>query len=258
MDQNKIDRNIFYSTDSVAYKRENGEIPFQISTPIDVLSSSVRKNPYTYWKRFMDIFWSIVSIVVLLPFLLLISLLIKITSPGRVIFKQKRMGQYGKIFTILKFRTMKENAPSEMATGKFYNANQYITKLGKYLRRTSLDELPQLFNILTGEMSFIGPRPLVLTEAEIHTLRLSKGVYDLKPGITGLAQISGRDLVTPKEKVEYDAKYLDSFSFGTDIRIFFKTIFAVIKHENVLEGSSLHNRYERQSGTSEPRSCHRT
>jgi O-antigen biosynthesis protein WbqP len=127
-------------------------------------------------------------------------------------------------------------APSDVATAKLKDSNKYITRMGKFLRKTSLDELPQLFNILKGEMSFIGPRPLVLSEDEIHAARLQKGIYSLRPGLTGLAQINGRDLLNSEKKIVYDEQYLKTISFKTDFIIAFKSIYMVLKHQNVVEG----------------------
>lgn len=193
-------------------------------------------NIYQFAKRFFDILLSVICILFLLPLCLLISMLIKFDSSGAVLFKQVRVGQNGKEFIIYKFRTMSENAPAAMATWKLSNADTYITRVGKFLRCTSLDELPQMINVLKGDMSFIGPRPLVLSEEEIHTLRLTRGVYRLKPGITGLAQISGRDYVNPEEKVRLDEEYLHSFSMRTDIRICVKTVFVVFGRKGFCDG----------------------
>lgn len=192
---------------------------------------------YRYIKRFFDILMALFAS----PFILLLSAfiapLIKFSSPGKVLFRQTRVGQNGKTFIIYKFRTMTESAPSEMATRDFWNSDQYITRIGRFLRCTSLDELPQIFNVLIGDMSFIGPRPLVVSEEEIHFLRLSKGVYRLKPGITGLAQISGRDCVEPEEKVRMDEEYLRAFSFRTDAKIYLETISAVLCQKGFSDGN---------------------
>lgn len=231
-----------YSSENSVYLENDSSALSQ--TPNLVIFPPKKRYVYPFIKRFFDIILSAVSIPLLSPLLFTIALFVKISSPGEIIFKQTRMGQYGKTFTLYKFRTMTMDAPPEMATSKFNNANQYISKIGKYLRRTSLDELPQLFNILIGNMALIGPRPLILAEKEIHDLRLSRGVYNLKPGITGLAQISGRDLVKPDEKVGYDEKYLYSFSFITDLKIFFKTVYIVFTHKGIADGNELDDSLE--------------
>lgn len=222
-----MNANDYYNTQSVAYKVKSSQAgnSFVSAYPI---SLPAKLGFYSYVKRFLDFLLALISLPFFIPILLVISLLIKINSPGTALFKQTRIGQNGKLFKIYKFRTMTNNAPPEMATKEFEDASQYITRIGKFLRRTSFDELPQIFNILRGDMSFIGPRPLILSEKEIHSLRLAKGIYTLKPGITGLAQINGRDLVGPKEKVQLDEEYLHSFSFVTDTKIYVKTIYVVL------------------------------
>jgi O-antigen biosynthesis protein WbqP len=204
-------------------------------------SAKNRGMSYRYLKRMFDILLSIICLFLFLPLCIFISVLIKLDSSGTVFFKQIRIGRNGQPFRIFKFRTMQSNAPAEVATWELSNANQYITRIGKFLRRTSLDELPQILNVMVGDMSFIGPRPLVLAEKKIHSLRFSRGVYQLKPGITGLAQISGRDYVNPEEKVKLDEKYLHSFSFRTDVKICFKTVFVVFCRKGICEGSQNFN-----------------
>ena len=171
------------------------------SSVIEVKCIEVKKKPfYLFMKRGFDIFASLfLGILLLLP-MTVISLLIVIDSPGPVIFKQKRIGKNGKAFTIYKFRTMKLEAPPDLATNEFTNSNDYITKTGAFLRRTSLDELPQLVNIFLGTMSCVGYRPVCLTETKLNGLREKYGVFITKPGLTGLAQVSGRDNITFEEK----------------------------------------------------------
>lgn len=246
--------NTAYNTDDLIYDEVNKTRSANANAPIYVLFSPKKRFAYAFFKRLFDIILVSIFIPLISPLLLIVSLLVKISSPGKIIFKQTRMGQYGRPFTLYKFRTMAQDAPPDMATSEFRDANRYISKIGKYLRKTSLDELPQLFNILIGNMALIGPRPLVLKESEIHALRLSKGIYNLKPGITGLAQVSGRDLVRPEEKVGYDEEYLNSFSFATDIKIFFKTLHVVFIRKNVVEGSDL---YEIQLNDADPYFLHR-
>lgn len=233
MDNNREE----YNSDNLAYNL----VP---ETPVDVSYSSVllkfpveQKYIYSFFKRLIDITISLIFLILLSPLLLLIAVFIKQETPGSVIFKQTRVGRYGKPFTIYKFRTMVKDAPSEKATSDFKDAKNYITKTGAFLRKTSMDELPQFFNILIGNMSCIGPRPLVLSEESVHMLRRSRGIYNLKPGVTGLAQINGRDLVTWEDKVDYDERYLKAFSFKTDMDIFAKTAYVVLTRKGIVDGA---------------------
>lgn len=187
-------------------------------------------------KRFFDIALSLFFLVLLLPLFLIISVLVCIDSKGSAIFSQKRVGRYGKLIKVYKFRTMRPEAPKSIATGEFENSQSYITSFGKILRMTSLDELPQLINVLKGDMSIIGPRPLIPEEKEIHKLRMEKGVYKIRPGITGLAQINGRDLLSIEDKVKFDETYLNSISLKTDFLITIKSIFVVFSHTDFFEG----------------------
>lgn len=191
---------------------------------------------YLVVKRFLDTVLSVIALIVLLPLMLLSLVAIKIDSPGPTIFKQKRIGKNGKAIVIYKFRTMLLHSPSHVATAQLEDADQYITRVGKFLRKTSIDELPQLGNIIRGDMSIIGPRPLIVDERNIHSMRYQQGVYFLRPGLAGLAQINGRDLVNPEEKVKFDAEYLHTFSFKTDIKVLIKTIRVVFQHTGYAEG----------------------
>ena len=186
-------------------------------------------------KRIFDFLLALILIILLSPVLLIIAVAIKIDSHGRVIFKQKRMGQYGEPFIVYKFRTMYKHTPKNKATNDLDNRDDYITKIGHWLRITSLDELPQLFNILKGEMSFVGPRPVILAEKELIDKRKKAGIYQLKPGVTGYAQINGRDNVCIDKKVEYDKYYLNNHSFLMDLKIIFKTGIKVLKKEDIFE-----------------------
>ncbi len=194
---------------------------------------------YSYLKRVLDILLALIAVIVLSPVLIACAIAIKCDSKGPAIFKQNRVGKNGDSFRVYKFRTMSTDAPANVATSEMKNANCYITRVGNFLRKTSLDELPQFFNVLKGDMSLIGPRPLVESETEIHEKRMQYGVYSLRPGVTGLAQVSGRDLVTIDEKVQYDREYLESFSLITDIKIIFRTISVVLFHKYYAEGSDL-------------------
>ena len=188
---------------------------------------------YLYLKRALDILISGILLIILLPLFLVISLLIKVTSKGPVIFKQVRLTKGMKEFKIYKFRTMMTKAPN-VATAQLENPEEYVTKIGKILRKTSLDEVPQLWNVLKGDMSIVGPRPLIVDEGgDIHNIRNQNGVYNLRPGITGLAQVNGRDLVTDEEKAKYDTDYLYNVSLITDIKLLIDTVVVVFKREGI-------------------------
>ena len=191
---------------------------------------------YAIVKRVLDILVSLFALALSLLPMLLISLIIKADSPGNVIFRQQRIGRGCDPFTCLKFRTMQEAAPASCATDSLADAEGYITRFGKILRKTSLDELPQLWNVLRGDMSLIGPRPLIPEETEVHALRSAAGVYALRPGLTGYAQINGRDYVTPEEKAALDETYLHTVSLRTDLRIFFQSISYVLLARDIHEG----------------------
>ena len=177
-------------------------------------------------------------LIALLPFWALISLVIKLDSKGPVLFKQKRLGMNEVPFQIYKFRTMRTDAPSEMATNQLYQRGRYITRVGVYLRTLSLDELPQLYNILRGDMSFVGFRPCLWNEFELDEERRKTGAYAVRPGITGLAQIRGRDELDPQEKALYDGVYAKNVGFDYDLRILTKTLFAVFNKEGYHEGGA--------------------
>lgn len=168
----------------------------------------------------------------------LIAIAIKLTSRGPAVFRQERVGRNGAPFTCLKFRTMRQDAPHSEATCTLKDADSYITGVGKILRKFSLDELPQLINIIKGDMSFIGPRPLIPQEEYIHRERYKKGVYFLRPGISGLAQINGRDNLGADAKVAFDEKYLHRFSLIEDIAILVKTVLNVVSAKDVVEGEN--------------------
>ena len=176
-------------------------------------------------KRLFDIFLSIILLIILIIPFIFIGIISVITQGIPVLLRQKRYGKNGKAFVIYKFRTMKQNAP-QMATNSL--SEEYITHWGRFLRKTSIDELPQIINILKGDMSFIGPRPLILEEQEIHKLRLENGIYSVRPGMTGWAQINGRDEVTLEEKVVLDKYYIDNQSIMLDIKIILKSFSAVL------------------------------
>lgn len=192
---------------------------------------------YLFCKRAMDIVISFSMLVVLLPLLAVVAVVAAIDTKSSPIFVQERMGRNGKPFRVLKFRTMKKSAPANMATYLLNNAESYISRVGGFLRKSSLDELPQLFNILKGDMSFVGPRPVVLTETELLDLRRRNGAGIVRPGLTGLAQVSGRDDVCVGLKAKLDSDYVEDMCFVTDMRIVAKTVVNVLKSEGVTEGS---------------------
>ena len=190
-----------------------------------------------FFKRVCDVVFSLVAIVILALPMLVVALLIKMDSPEEpILFKQIRIGKDNIPFTILKFRSMSKDAPHQMATENFENPEVYITSIGKVIRKTSLDELPQLFNVLKGDMSIIGPRPLIPTEKKVLAMRDEAGASKVLPGITGLAQVHGRDEVTDENKAAYDGKYALNISLLLDLSIFLKTIFDVIHSRGIHEG----------------------
>ena len=191
-------------------------------------------------KRIFDFTVSLVLIIILIPVFLILALVVLIDSGSPVIFRQYRVGKGNKLFYIYKFRTMRVNTRNA-ATDDLEEAEQVITKSGHFLRKTSLDELPQLFNVLTGKMSFVGPRPLIPEEKEIRQIRKEYNVYSVRPGITGLAQVNGRDMLSAKEKALFDKEYVEKQSILLDIKIMFKTVLVVLKRENILEGGEKGN-----------------
>ena len=193
---------------------------------------------YKFLKRTLDIVLSFLGMIVLSPFFLLLVLAIKLDSKGPVLFKQKRVGLHKKHFYILKFRTMRIDTPKDTPTHLLENPEQWITKVGKFLRKTSLDELPQIWNIFVGDMSIIGPRPALWNQYDLIEERDRYGANDVLPGLTGWAQIHGRDELPIAKKAELDGYYVQHLSFGLDIRCFFGTINSVVKSEGVVEGGT--------------------
>jgi O-antigen biosynthesis protein WbqP len=182
---------------------------------------------YKFFKRTLDIFFSFLLLILLSPLWLIICLMIRADSRGRVIYTQKRVGIGSSHFTIYKFRTMKEGTP-DIPTDLVKNPEELLTKAGKFLRRTSLDEVPQLLNILKGDMSFVGPRPALYNQDLLIRLRREKSVDSVRPGVTGLAQINGRDELAIPVKVAFDRKYLEQMSFSLDLKICLLTIIAAL------------------------------
>ena len=197
-------------------------------------------------KRVIDFVLSLIGGIVLLPIFLIISLAIVIDDPGPVIFKQKRVGKGKKLFWLHKFRSMKLNTP-DIPTHLLEHPEQYITKVGKFLRKTSLDELPQVYDILFGKMSIIGPRPALWNQDDLVAERDRYGANDIKPGLTGWAQINGRDELEIPEKARLDGEYVEKMSFLFDCKCFFGTIRSVLKSDGVVEGGTgeLHREEEK-------------
>ncbi len=187
------------------------------------------------FKRLFDIFLSLFALIILSPLFLIICIINFLTPDTRVFFSHERRGRRGKPFKIYKFQTMKNNTPN-CATGELENPEQYITKLGRILRKPSLDELPQLWNILKGDMSFVGPRPLISSEIRAHRMRLEYGVYRFRPGLTGLAQIKGRDNISLMKKMKLDKLYCDNWSIKMDIAILFQSVLVCIRQDGFHEG----------------------
>ena len=190
------------------------------------------------FKRLIDIFLSFWGIVVLSLPMLVIAIAIKIDSTGPVFFKQKRVGRGKEHFNILKFRTMRTDTPHDAPTHELNDPKRWITKVGGFLRKTSLDELPQLFNIFTGSMSVIGPRPALWNQYDLIEERDKYGANDVRPGLTGWAQINGRDELEIPVKAKLDGEYIERMSFGFDCKCFFGTITSVLKSDGVVEGGT--------------------
>lgn len=187
-------------------------------------------------KRLFDLVICSAASIIGLPLMLILVLLIKLTSQGPVFFKQRRIGLGRKEFHILKFRTMYTCTPSNVPTHLLENPDAFITPVGRALRKTSLDELPQLFNILKGEMSLVGPRPALYNQDDLITLREQYGVHKMRPGLTGWAQVNGRDELEIPIKVEYDRFYVENWSVWMDIKILFLTVLSVVRRKGVIEG----------------------
>ncbi|NLZ55319.1 MAG: sugar transferase [Clostridiaceae bacterium] len=188
-------------------------------------------------KRCLDVFLSIIGLLVTAPVFLIVSVAITLTSSGPVLFRQKRIGIHKKIFYIVKFRTMRKDAPKDIPTHMLQYQEKYITKLGRFLRRTSLDELPQLFNILKGDMAFVGPRPALWNQDDLIAERDKYGANDVLPGLTGWAQINGRDELPISVKARLDGEYVEKMSFRFDCKCFFGTIIPVFKQKGVVDGT---------------------
>ena len=195
------------------------------------------------FKRLIDFILASIGIIILIPFWIVLAIAIKIDDPGPVFFKQKRFKRDGKdgkpaYFSILKYRSMKTSTPKDMPTHMLKNPEQYITKVGGFLRKTSLDELPQIFNIWTGSMAIVGPRPALYNQTDLYEERAKYGANGVRPGLTGWAQINGRDELEIEEKARLDGEYVKKLSFGMDLRCFFGTFLSVLRQEGVVEGGT--------------------
>lgn len=193
---------------------------------------------YMKIKRLIDIVFSLIGLIVLSPFLLILIIAIKLDSRGPVLFKQKRVGIHKTHFNILKFRTMRIDTPKDTPTHLLENPDQWITNVGRFLRKTSLDELPQIINIFKGEMSIIGPRPALWNQYDLIAERDKYGANDVLPGLTGWAQINGRDELPIEVKAKLDGEYVDKIGFIMDLKCFCRTIVSVVKSEGIIEGGT--------------------
>lgn len=193
---------------------------------------------YKFIKRGVDFLLALVGLILLSPVFLVLIVLLKLDSPGPVLFKQKRVGIHKRHFFILKFRTMYIDTPKDTPTHLLQNPEQYITKVGKFLRKTSLDELPQIINIIKGDMSIVGPRPALWNQYDLIEERDKYGANDIRPGLTGWAQINGRDELEIPVKAKLDGEYVAKLGPAMDIRCFFGTFLSVLRAEGVVEGGT--------------------
>ena len=193
---------------------------------------------YRYIKRIIDILLSGLAIIILSPLLLILCIAIKLDSPGPIFFTQKRVGIHKTYFQIYKFRTMRTDTPKDMPTHMLANPEQYITKTGRFLRKTSLDELPQIFKIFKGDMSIVGPRPALWNQDDLVAERDKYGANDVTPGLTGWAQINGRDELEIPVKAKLDGEYVKKYGFTMDVRCFFGTFLSVLRQDGVVEGGT--------------------
>ncbi|MHB0809366.1 MAG: sugar transferase [Facklamia hominis] len=193
---------------------------------------------YIYAKRIIDFILSMLGLIILSPLFLILAIWIKLDSPGPVFFRQKRIGIHRTFFDIYKFRTMRIDTPQDMPTHMLNNPQAFITRSGAFLRKTSLDELPQLINILKGEMAVIGPRPALWNQDDLAEERDKYGANDVLPGLTGWAQINGRDELPIPIKARLDGQYIENMGFKMDLKCFFGTILSVLKSDGVVEGGT--------------------
>ena len=202
------------------------------------MTLSTSQKTYMGIKRCVDFILAFIALALFWWVLLILCIAIKIDSPGPILFKQKRVGLHKTHFNILKFRTMRIDTPKDMPTHMLSNPDQYITKVGKFLRKSSLDELPQIINILKGEMSIVGPRPALWNQYDLIEERDKYGANDVVPGLTGWAQINGRDELEIPVKAKLDGEYVEKFGPIMDLKCFFGTITAVLFHKGVVEGGT--------------------
>jgi O-antigen biosynthesis protein WbqP len=193
---------------------------------------------YYYIKRIFDFTYALIGLILLSPIFMFIGFLIKLDSRGPIFFTQRRIGQHKIEFKMLKFRTMKNDAPSNVPTHLMKEPGKYITRVGKILRKTSLDELPQFINILKGDMSFVGPRPALYNQDDLVIEREKYGVHRVLPGVTGWAQVNGRDTLPIPDKAKLDGEYIKHFGLWTDAKLLVKTVFAIVKSDGVVEGGT--------------------
>mgnify|MGYP000984408116 FL=1 len=201
-------------------------------------ASTLGYRAFLAFKRLFDVVASLIALIILLPVLLVVSIIVAIDTKAFPIFVQLRMGRNNKPFKIFKFRTMLASAPADVATSKLSDSDRYISKIGSFLRRFSIDELPQLINILFGNMSIVGPRPVVLTETDLLELRTRNGACSVRPGLTGVAQTSGRDKLSIYDKAKMDAFYANNLSLSLDFRVLVLSVGYVLRSRDIQEGST--------------------
>lgn len=214
---------------------------FESSSKVMLLVKSEREYIIMFYlkiKRLMDSIISLIALILLSPLFLILIIAIKIDSRGPVLFKQKRVGRHKSYFNILKFRTMRIDTPKDTPTHMLENPDYWITRVGKFLRKTSLDELPQIFNIIKGDMSIIGPRPALWNQYDLIDERDKFGANNILPGLTGWAQINGRDELPIDVKAKLDGEYVNKIGFSMDVKCFFGTFIAVLKRDGVVEGGT--------------------
>ena len=199
---------------------------------------STRQKIYLPFKRLLDIICSLLAIIVFSPLYIILAILVKCTSKGPIFFKQKRIGKNKKTFNILKFRTMRIDTPKDVATHLLDDPNKYITKVGRFLRKTSLDEIPQAFNIFAGQMSVVGPRPALWNQDDLVAERDKYHANEIVPGLSGWAQCNGRDTLPIPEKAKLDGEYVKRFNIWFDIGIIFKTVFQAFRGKDEVEGKT--------------------
>ena len=199
---------------------------------------SIRQKIYLPFKRFFDILLSLLTIIVFSPLYIILAILVKCTSKGPIFFKQERIGKYKKHFKILKFRTMRVDTPKDVPTHLLENPEKYITGVGRFLRKTSLDEIPQVFNIFVGHMSIVGPRPALYNQDDLVEERDKYHANDIVPGLSGWAQCNGRDTNSIERKAELDGEYVKRFNIWFDIRIVFRTFFQALFGKDEVEGKA--------------------